>query len=405
MKIRKLTLPMTALAALAMSAPAAMAQSDYQDGPSRDGRSGSDYDYRESDANQGDDNQGDYGQGDYGPEGYGEYDYRQPQDNRSWDDSQDSQPVRGADRNRDSRRDQQRTDQRTDRQRRDDSRRGRDQQVRSQQQGDQAYRLRPAGWVTIAADYDNDGYYDGVETVYYYDLQQAKQRSRQRAQQSARRGDQQQPRSDRQMQQVEGQITQLTSKQMTGGDSRGDKTCRLAKLDTRDGDSMNVWLGHEQDVSQLDLQQGDRVRVEGVRARIDGQQVLLAKRVSAGGDSITNDLPKRQQWQRLSGEVREVSKTSGRDRDTEHTVVKVDLDRSGKAKRIDLGPSDELGQLDIRDGDQIKVLARQGRIGGESILIAQIVRVNGETVDVRDATNKSLQTAARDRNQNEQSRR
>ena len=68
-----------------------------------------------------------------------------------------------------------------------------------------------------------------------------------------------------------------------------------------------------------------------------------------------------------------------------------------------LGPTADVEQLDIQEGDQIAVLGRQGQIDSESLLIAHLVRVGDETVDVRESTNRSLRSA-RERDRDERRR-
>lgn len=268
-----------------------------------------------------------------------------------------------------------------DRERQKDSRRQQD----SRQQQDAEYRLQPRGWVAVGYDHDNDGYYESADYLYYYDLQQAKQRSQQRKQDSQQARQGRQGKRGQQMR-VSGKVTNMGLKGLTIGKTRqSDREFRFAKIEKDSGETCRVMLGSEDKVAQLDIQAGDQITVEGVRGKIDGRDVLLAKRVSTENDSITNKLPPRQQWRQISGEIRRMRRTD-QGRDTRHAVVQL----RNSDKQIDLGPVNELQDLDLQQGDRISILARKGRVGGERMLVAQKIRANGQTIDVREATHRSI---------------
>jgi len=69
--------------------------------------------------------------------------------------------------------------------------------------GNQQIQVDPRGWVSTAVDYNNDGTYDAVETIYIYDLERAQRSSRQRKSEDQgqasdnRRDDRQQRSGDR----------------------------------------------------------------------------------------------------------------------------------------------------------------------------------------------------------------
>jgi antitoxin component of MazEF toxin-antitoxin module len=332
----------------------------------------------------------------------------QQQDNRGRATSNDQQR---SDRQQSQRRQQQMDRQQRERQQARRDRSG-DQQSRNQQsRNQQRVRLVPESWVGVAYDYDNDGAYDHVDYLYYYDLQVAQEQSDRRARdrqrqrgsqgrQQARSGD----RRNRQQVRLQGEITNMGIRGLTLGDSgQSDSKQRFAKVRTDSGRSARVCLGPEEKVAELDLQQGDRVTIEGVRGRVDDKSVVLARRVSSQGNSITVQLPRRERWQRVSGEIRDVRSAKGDSRNKRHTVVEVRTDRG--SRQVDLGPESELQSLDLQEGDKISVLARQGRIGGQSMLIAQKVRSQDQTVDVREATSRSFGQARRNGEGRSQSRR
>ena len=190
---------------------------------------------------------------------------------------------------------------------------------------------------------------------------------------------------------MKGEIQNLRKQSLTGSDDRSV----MAKLKTEEGRTATVCLGPQKQLSRLNLNEGDQVTIEGVRSRIDDKDVVLARRVTANGDSITNQLPRREQWQQLAGEIRSLRKIRGQGRDQQHLVAEIRAD--GRTRSIDLGPENELQPLDLREGDQVTVFARQGRIGDRSLLIAQKIRAEGRVLDVREATDRSLRRGSEGR--------
>lgn len=336
------------------------------------------------------------------------------------DDRRDERPSRFdlRDRRDEDRRNDAWQDQREDdRDARRSRRRGRDEargdrssqqdsQQPSQSSDSRSPRAQSAGWIAVAYDYNGDGFYDGVDWIYYYDLQDAKRRSesRARAEEESRRqgrGNQQQAnsRQNRGAVRLRGEVVSLETKNVMGSSSRDDAPHQFARIKTESGRTARVCLGKEDRLAELDIREGDRVSIEGVPVQIDDQAVLLARRVSTGGDSITNELPRQERWRRLDGRVRSISYTSSGEREERHTVVKIKAPQ-GRVVQIDLGPSADIEQLDVQEGDEIAVLGRDGQIDDEALLIAQLVRVGDETVDVRESTNRSLRSARqRDRQQ------
>ena len=288
------------------------------------------------------------------------------------------------------------------------------QQQRSRQRDQQStnYRLQPRGWVTIGVDSDDDKQFDRYETIYYYDLQQAKQRSQQRrADQGRANQGQRQQRDDRQMDRrqqdrrrtqqdgrrrqqaqqqqrvrLQGEVVRRSKLDLVGDQ---DKDVAIAQLRTQDGRRVSAYLGALDRVRKLDIQQGDQITVEGVRSAINNQPFIIARRVSKDGQSITNPMPRRQDLRRCDGEIVNLRTATFKGRDGEFVVAKIRGSKDDK-KTINLGRKDELKNLNLEEGDRITALVRDGRIGGEDAIIAQMVRANGKTADVRGSTNARL---------------
>ncbi|MEQ8846899.1 hypothetical protein [Botrimarina sp.] len=307
-----------------------------------------------------------------------------------------SNGARGDSRNRGDQNQMRQRDQRDQGSRRD--------QRRGDRRGSQSdRRAEPVGWVGVAYDYDNDGRYEGVDYIYYYDLQRARQSSQRRGSDQAgrqsmdRSGDQRDRRRDqgsqgdrdRRQARVSGEVTKMgTTSVVMGGRESSDREMKYVHIKTDSGKSVRAYVGSPDKARRLDLREGDKVTVEGVKARINDKKVLLAHKVKANGESITNKMPRPERWTRKRGEVRDVRTAGGDDRGERHLVVELKGDDG--TCTVDLGPEDALGGLDLQRGDRVAVLAREGKIGGQKMYIAQKVRANDRTIDVRDETSRSL---------------
>ncbi|WP_417392358.1 hypothetical protein [Gimesia sp.] len=279
------------------------------------------------------------------------------------------------------------------------SKRGQRSQQQSSSDRDQSrYRLDMDGWVHVGVDYDRDGVYDAVETIFLYDLENAQNQSRQRSQ--ANRGSAQMQRGERGQRgqrgrqvQLTGKIKNLQEKNMTSS----DQTQMVAKLKTDEGKTLRVCLGAKEKVSQLDLGKGDEINVRGIRARINDDSAVMAQFVSFNGETIQNELPQRQGLRKFQGTIEKTRKTSFRGRDGKFLVVDLALKGKDETRRVNLGPASEFEDVDISEGTSVKLLAREGRINDQDALIAQLIRVDGQSIDVREPTSRTIRGAMKSR--------
>jgi len=298
--------------------------------------------------------------------------YQEQSDRRDWQQNERSQ--RDQNQRSQNQRDQQ--DWQHDQKQRDQR------QAQSQQQRQLHFDLE--GWVTIATDYDKDGRFDGIETIYLYDLERARKSSQARSKQRGQRN--QQTASRQRTLQTAGEIQQLNHKSM----KQSDETNVVAKLRTHNDRTATVCLGSKEKVAQLNLTEGDFIRVKGKRSQVDGKSVLMAEMVATrDGQSISNDLPKDRNLKRISGEVESHREANFQGHSATFVVAKINTDRHGR-KEVNLGPKQDLSKLNLKDGKQIKILARNGRINDQEAWIAEAVHVDGKTVDVRGNTERSI---------------
>lgn len=250
-------------------------------------------------------------------------------------------------------------------------------------------KVDPQGWVTIYADYDNDGRIDGKETIFFIDLLRARgdsqmRQAAERSRQNRQWGRSPYPRQE-QMAQVQGKIKDQAEFQLRGHD---DHKFVMVKIDTEDNKTARVVLGMKEDLKGLNLSEGNVVTVKGERHQINNKPVLFARTVSAQGKTVKVSPAKSQNELRVRGTIESLVKREFRRRDDEFLVAQVDL-VNGRTRTVILGPSDKLKPLNLEEGDEIRVMARNGRINDRPVLVASEVNAKNRTVSIPYAKPKS----------------
>ncbi len=235
--------------------------------------------------------------------------------------------------------------------------------------------IAPGGWVTIYADYDRDGRIDSKETIYYLDLMQAREQS------GRRQGSREnifEPRRKDQMVEIQGRIEDQKEFTLFGHD--GDKFV-MARMHTERDKTVPVVLGTRKDLKELDLTKGNIVTVEGEQHRLNNRPVLFAHKVSAEGKTVDVTPPESQNLHRVRGTIERVDRRRFRGREGEFLVAHVEL-VNGNTKIINLGPGSKLDSLNLKKGDEVRVLGHPGRINNEPALIASEVYAKDQTVSI-----------------------
>lgn len=262
----------------------------------------------------------------------------------------------------------------------------RDQQPQQQDQRNPQLRVSPSGWVRVGVDYDNDGYFDALETIYLYDLEVARQKSLQRGRSGEAQQSRTQQRPDQGIKQrqqwytVHGKIKELRQEDLSGLKD----SCMLARIQqSKDGRTARVCLGPKGQISKLNLQEGDKVTVQGTKGHINKRPMLFARKLESDGQQISISMHKAhdRSLKRMQAEIRNTRTAKFRGFDEPHIVAEVSL-RSGQKEMVNLGPKSKVDQLDLEQGDQIFLMARQGRINGEPAMIAERIRFQDKTIQL-----------------------
>lgn len=242
------------------------------------------------------------------------------------------------------------------------------------------YRLKPESRITVAADYDNDGQFDAYETVHYYEFARVQAANQQRGQDGkAQRTKHKGKLNKDQMQataRLSGEITDLREVRL----AHADEEFVLARIETdRGARPATALLGPKSRVDTLKLKQGERITVSGYRGHVNDRSMLIAGNLEAGNRKLAVDIPASRHLKRAQGEVISTRTARFRGFSQPFVVAEVEL-ASGKREMVNLGPEARIEQLDLDRGDQVQLLVRPGRVGGEPAMIAEQVRANGQLV-------------------------
>jgi hypothetical protein len=268
------------------------------------------------------------------------------------------------------------------------------------------YKLDPQSWVRLGIDYDGDGGIDQYQYVLGYDLIQAREKSRERIARARMQRQQRfgkargyypeergyapgrgyrRPewadalRTDR----VEGTIRSLKTVRLVGM----DQAHRIARVETRAGRIARVDLGPKENLSRLDLQQGDRITVHGNRGTLDEKSYLMARRIQARGGNVRVNRPSDGGLQRYAGRILKVRTASFEQHDVpDQIMARVRLDQ-GITTVVNLGSRNQLqDELDTSlrnlEGKNVELIAHRARVGNKTALVADQLRVGNQLVSI-----------------------
>jgi len=299
----------------------------------------------------------------------------------------------------------------------------RSQRGQSSAQGD--FRMEPLGWISVAYDLNDDGVYETFERVYYYDLEQARRQSRERQMREGRgqmrrdRGMQQDRPGRRQRQQmgrmpqyqpgrgqrqqqmdrmqqdyrvrprvpsrierskfekVDGTIIEMKDVKLAGFDEKHV----VARIKNRENMVAKVDLGPKGRISDLDINKGQSVSAWGKRGTINEKYMLMAYWINVDGNRVSIKRPKDMNLKRYTGKILKLKKTAFGEKTGNHVMARVELDKGGKTI-VNLGPENQLGDLNVQSGKEFSMLARPVVINGRKALVAEQVMMGDKTATI-----------------------
>lgn len=244
-------------------------------------------------------------------------------------------------------------------------------------------------------DYDDDGLYDAVltqrdlnddgefeDTEYHTFSDTVTAQQRERSEQAAT--------GESQQQQVSGSVNRVKSVLLPTGEHM------VVELSAR-GSRINVDLGPEQRLDDMEIRRGDRLQVAGPMTKVGDKRVLMAQSVTLDGEERTINRSTRQ----TSGTV--ASTREAQIRGNTHLIALIEQDDQRIA--VDLGSPGQGQRIDVRDGDEITVFGPRVKVQDRTILMAQKVEFDGRTMQVQRGNDQRSQNVAdRSRDQRERDR-
>lgn len=253
------------------------------------------------------------------------------------------------------------------------------QQEQKKQTADPQIEAAPAGWVNVGYDFDNDGIFEAYEAISVYDLQKSQaQRQQTRKPLGQRKGFFEQSsflesekNSDENLKKgaLKGRIKAMAEVGIVNSNSRN----LLAKIDTEGGTIATVDLGPVKDLKQLDLQEGDVIKVYGVQGNIDQKAVLVANSLQASGKRIKIDRSKVRPLKKFQAKILQTRELSHKGQT--NLLARVELE-DGLKTIVNFGPAADLPVL--VEGQQLQFLARITEVEGKKALIAERLRTKGK---------------------------
>jgi len=178
----------------------------------------------------------------------------------------------------------------------------------------------------------------------------------------------------------------------------------FALVRTEEGPTQEVGLGPRSRVQRMGLEEGDRIRARGERARVDQNQVLVAHELqgmardkSRSGRDYGKEYGKSGMQQerasqgsgdqRLDGRiVKAVLKPIGRD-GTDHVIALMEL-QDGRRVPLDLGRHEELQRMNVQldKNKDVALVAQLVRIGNKTIYFAKRLQMDGRTLELPSQT-------------------
>ncbi len=183
----------------------------------------------------------------------------------------------------------------------------------------------------------------------------------------------------------------------------------IAKIKLENGKSTIVSLGRNSQLDDLQLKEGDKIEAIGGQGRIDGETVFVAHRLKAHGQTIAANPAIRlnqeqlagtsgqrgqeeqsgagamtgasgaQNQTTLQGEVASVNRASAGQAENQHTLIDLKLE-NGRSSTVDLGPAASLEKIGLEQGDQITVRGHSSEVDGRPVLVADLLKIDGEKV-------------------------
>lgn len=179
---------------------------------------------------------------------------------------------------------------------------------------------------------------------------------------------------------------------------------KVALIRTQENQEVVADLGNKQNLQNVSLEKDQQLQLQGEMARVGGRKVFLVSQISTDGQQVqvqrqqktgaqqgAADQARQQQkkmskmkemgMKQVSGKVTHEKDVNIRGRDQSHKVVMIQT-QQGEQVVADLGPQENLQQIDIEKGKELQVQGQLARVSDHLLLVANQVQADGRTVQI-----------------------
>jgi hypothetical protein len=168
-----------------------------------------------------------------------------------------------------------------------------------------------------------------------------------------------------------------------------------------------VWVGYDFDrdgqfdayeyVASYDL----NIAREGSAQRMQQQGMQGARQDSRQMPAYYEETPSKQQMRQMTRQMtpKDLDKVQGQIKgmktisvarlNEQHVLAKLQT-QDGRIARVDLGPKQQVKNIDLQRGDQITIFGNRGTINDQTVLVAHSIQHNGRFVDISRANDLDL---------------
>ncbi|MFW6374461.1 MAG: hypothetical protein ACOC3W_12255, partial [Thermodesulfobacteriota bacterium] len=176
---------------------------------------------------------------------------------------------------------------------------------------------------------------------------------------------------------VDGTIVELKDVKLAGFDEKHV----VARIKNRENMVAKVDLGPKGRISDLDIKKDQSVSVWGKRGTINEKYMLMAYWINVDGNRVSIKRPKDMNLKRYTGKILKLKNTAFGEKTGNHVMARVELDKGGKTI-VNLGPENQLGDLNVQSGKEFSMLARPVFIEGQKALVAEQVMMGDKTATI-----------------------
>lgn len=196
------------------------------------------------------------------------------------------------------------------------------------------------------------------------------------------------------------------------------ETHALARVKLKDDKFAVIDLGSASLLAG-DLQKGDKVTLRGTDGKINNQNVFIVNEFESGGETVWIDravaMSERsgksgQQRERRASQSQQARSSGSQQQQDQQVTIEGEIDRfqsvelegksgkqslvriklaDGDAATVNLGPNTSLEDLNLEEGDKVRIKGKKEKIQGRSILSAESIRVEGEQIKGQSSRQRS----------------